>query len=117
MYNFKKVKGDWRNWSTRKDCLAVDFHWNVFGKREKDYGSCMADVYETAKNGLIQAQSENYNYVLFTHGSSTSRPGQTTARSTVRKLMQSKESTPYIVKKDCLQCETVFIASIRKLKS
>src|ERR1035437_9916430 len=53
---------------------------------------------------------------MFLHGWSTSRPGNTTSRSQVRKLMQSKESTPYIVRRDCIQHDTVFVAAIRPLK-
>ena len=110
----KKGEGGWGHWGQREDCYSVDFHWNAFGPRQRDYGSCMGEVYTTALAALKHAQDEGYKYVLFTHGSSTSRPGQTTARSMIRGLMRSKESTPYVVKKDCVQYETVFVAACKK---
>jgi hypothetical protein len=45
-----------------------------------------------------------------------SRPGKTTARSVVRGFMRSKEATPFVVKVDCIQHNTVFIAKIRSAK-
>ena len=95
--------------------LTVDFH-SGYRPREKAYGELMGEVYETALNALKKAQREGYEYVLFTHGSSTSRPGTTTSRSMVRGLMRSKESTPYVVKSKCVQHETVFLAAIRRTK-
>ena len=73
----------------------------------------MGEVYETALDALVKAYEDGVEYVLFTHGYSTSRPGQTTARSTVRALMRSKEATQYIIRRDCIQNNAVFVAAIR----
>jgi len=113
MTTFIKGTGDWN----RKygDCERVNFHFGRRDPYEKDYWTCMGEVYETALGALKRAQSEGKQFVLFQHGSSTSRAGQTTARSTVRGLMRSTKSSPYIIKARCVQHETVFLAAIRPL--
>jgi len=62
---------------------------------------------------LKKAQQEGYEYVLCTHGSSTSRMGAQTARSEVRKIMQGKEGTPYIIRKNCIDYGSSFLAAIK----
>ena len=62
---------------------------------------------------LKDAYGDGLRYVIFSHGSSTSRRGQTTARSVVRNLMRSKDATPYIVRDQCVQHDSVFAAAIR----
>ncbi len=62
---------------------------------------------------LKKAYQQSVSYVLITHWSSTSCPGKTTARSQVRKLMSSKDSTPYISRSECIQHEAVFVEAIR----
>jgi hypothetical protein len=73
----------------------------------------MGNVWERAFEALRGAHEQGAKYVLFTHGSSTSRLGKTTARSQVRGLMRSKEATPYILRSKCIQHDTVFVAAIR----
>jgi putative DNA primase/helicase len=65
---------------------------------------------------LNTAQEEGFQYILFRHGYSTSGPFQTTARSIVRGIMRSKESTPYIIKAKSLQHNAVFVVAVRPLK-
>ena len=53
------------------------------------------------------------NFLLITHGWSTSRRGKITARSAVRSLMRSPVATPYIVRSQSIQHTSVFVAAIR----
>jgi hypothetical protein len=73
----------------------------------------MDEVHSEALNALKLAQENGAKYIIFTHAWSTSRLGKTTARSVVRSLMRSPEATPYIVRRDCVQHDTVFVAAIR----
>jgi hypothetical protein len=77
----------------------VDLH---FGRRDPDANYCdvMAEVERIVKNALVRAQQADRPYVMFVHGHSTSRPGQTTARSVVRRFMRSPEATPLVLKSD-----------------
>lgn len=104
------------NWTLLKGpgVMEVDFHHD--GKRDHDlsYEEAMEQVREKALSALKTAQLEGYEFVLFTHGLSTSRPGTSTARSEIRGLMRSKDATPYIVRKNCIQHESVFRAAIKK---
>jgi hypothetical protein len=65
-------------------------------------------------DALKSAQAEGKEKLCFTHGSSTSRQGQTTARSVVRTLMRSKITTPYVKKSESIQNESFFVAVIRE---
>jgi hypothetical protein len=98
------------------DMVEFDFHWaNTSGKAS--YHENMDAVWDAGLQAIIEAQATGKKYVMFTHGSSSSRIGKTTSRSQVRKLMRSKIVTPYVVRAECIQQETVFIAAIRQLKS
>jgi hypothetical protein len=90
----------------------VDLH---FGRREwgVEYQDVMADIDRLVREKVREAQESGRPYLMFIHGWSTSRPGQTTARSIVRGFMRSKDATSFIVKAGCIQHETVFIAKIR----
>ena len=119
---FQEGFGDWRKYKDLKPQEVVDFRhadrgrYADRGPRERPYDDDMAEVQEKALKALQEAQEEGMRTVLFTHGRSTSRPGEITARSQVRGLMRSKEATPYIIKKDCIQHESVFVAFIRPKK-
>jgi hypothetical protein len=104
--------GDWTQFRSLPDLVEVDFH---HGRRAPGlaYWDAMAAVCEDALNAIKEAHAAGRRYVLFRHGSSTSRPGQTTARSQIRKLMRSKEVTPFVVKRECVQHYSVFLVSIR----
>ncbi|MCF8023854.1 MAG: hypothetical protein K9L17_14375 [Clostridiales bacterium] len=117
MARFIKGTGDWgQKYKDLPNKLDVDFHWSQFGPRQKSYMECMDEVANLTINKLEEAQKKGYEYVLFMHGSSTSRQGQTTARSIVRNIMRSKGSTPYVIKSKSIQHETVFLAVIKPSK-
>ncbi len=109
---FKVELGNWVSYRKLPDLKEVDFHWTGH-ESSGSYYENMQSVWNTALWELEKAQKENLRYVLFTHGLSTSRRGNTTARSQIRKLMRSKESTPFIIRKDCIQHPSVFVAAIR----
>jgi hypothetical protein len=109
---FTEFRGDWIALRERKP-REVDLH---FGRRapDKPYDEAMSDVRALVLSELQRAQKDGIPYVLFTHGASTSLGWQkTTARSIVRGLMRDPASTPYIVRRDCIQHETAFLARIR----
>ena len=113
-----KLKNGFCNWTEfRKlpDLMEVDFHWSD-NECTGNYYQNMQAVKNRALKSLQQAQEEGKKFVLFTHGSSTSRRGNTTSRSQVRGLMRSKEATPYISRKDCIQHNSVFVAAIKSKK-
>lgn len=116
---FEQATGDWTQYRKLQPSIEADFHSSeyepreVHGPREVPYGEAMAEVRHKALEALKEAQREGVRYVIFKHGWSTSRPGKTTARSEVRSLMRSKEATPYIIRKECIQHEAVFVAVIR----
>jgi hypothetical protein len=109
---FRAYDGDWvalRKMIPRE----VDLH---FGKRapDKPYWEAMDDVSTLVLSELKSASKDAMPYVLFLHGASTSVGWhRTTARSVVRGIMRSPASTPYIIRGECLQHETAFLALIR----
>ncbi len=111
-------KGDWKEYRKLPDQLEVDFHRSGVDGRNThgSYQYNMELVYADAIESLKKAHAEGKQSVLFTHGCSTSRIGQTTSRSQVRKAMRSKEATPYILRPKCIQHDSVFVAIIRPKK-
>lgn len=109
-----------RNWIEYRqllpDMVECDFHW-MNDPSTGLYNENMQAVWDVALDAIINAQATGKKFVLFTHGGSTSRIGKTTSRSQVRKLMRSKEATPYLLRRDCIEQHTVFVAAIRPLKS
>jgi hypothetical protein len=91
---------------------TVDFH---FGRRprEFDYRAAMGEVYQTALEAIREAYDTGRPGVIFSHGNSTSRPGQTTARSVVRGLVRSPVVTPYVDRKRSTQGESRYYVAIR----
>jgi hypothetical protein len=107
---FKKIEGDWQNLRNLPGLMEVDLH---FGRgRPGEFWENMAEVADIVEKALRDAQKEGFQYVMFSHGHSTSRPGRTTARSIVRAIMRSKEATPFIIKNQSMQHNTV---SLRRL--
>ena len=114
---FKQGNGDWVAYRSQfSNMLEVDCHHGSGRDSDLPYWERMAAVSEAALQTLKQAQAEGRNYVMFRHGSSTSRLGATTARSEIRGLMRSPAATPYIDRSASIQHETVFIARIKALK-
>ena len=108
---FKKGFGDWTQYRKLPNSREVDLH---FGQREEGlFRENMDQNYDLALRELTEAQQQGVQYVIFLHGSSTSRPGKTTTRSQVRKLMRSPAATPYIRRGECIQHESIFVAAIR----
>jgi galactose-1-phosphate uridylyltransferase len=87
-----------------------------FGKRDRSvmtYREAMAGVTAVVVASLKEARRNGRPYLMFIHGSSTSRRGKTTARSQVRGFMRSKEATPLIDRGGCIQHVTVFVAKLK----
>ena len=110
--------GDWVRYRRLPNLMEVDFHFNQYPGNDDYKGTCyyerMEENYQTAFAALKKAQAENYEWVLFTHGHSTSYGwSDTTTRSQIRKLIRSKDSTPYVLKSKSIQHPSVFVAKIR----
>src|SRR5262245_252762 len=107
-----KRAGDWTALRAEFDLTSEDELDLHLGRRDPHvpFENVMADVETRTKKKLIEAQKNNRPYVMIVHGSSTSRPGRTSARSVVRKFMRSKDATPLIERSRCIQHETVFLA-------
>ncbi len=109
----KREQGIWVGYRERfglSKADEIDLH---FERRDRDvasYDEAMADVEQLISHSLRKAQENGRPYVMCIHGHSTSRPGQTTARSVVRGFMRSKEATAFVVKAHRIQHRTVFIA-------
>jgi hypothetical protein len=110
--------GDWTEYRRLPGVVEVDFHYDDVRQSSLNpkipYDERMDMIY----NKTIDALQEAFNnpttcYVLFTHGYSTSKIGKTTARSQVRNVMRSKEATPFILRKNCVRDNSVFVAAIR----
>jgi hypothetical protein len=111
---FKKATGDW-TLLQRPSCIEVDFYHELNDGRRAwpCYEELMGEVRRNSLAALQVAYTYGIEHVLFRHGCSISRIGKSTARSVVRGLMQSKTATPYIVRIQCVQHESVFLAAIR----
>jgi hypothetical protein len=116
---FKRESGNWTEYRKLESIMEVDFHYSEYSPRElscdspMSYDSPMETVYINAMRALENAYERGFKWLLLTHGKSTSRPGKTTARSVVRRLMTSKHATPFIIRKECVQHDSVFLAAIR----
>jgi hypothetical protein len=110
----KHETGNWTQFRKLPLCIEVDFHRSEYGPRKVPYEEAMADVRQDALDAILRAYAMGLRYVLLTHGSSTSRPGQTTARSEIRALMRGTEVSRYVVKKECVQHQSCFVVAIRE---
>jgi hypothetical protein len=109
---FKKEYCNWTEYRSLPDLREVDL---PFAEEQPTapYLENMEAIKTLTLRQLQQAQADGTQHLLFTHGWSTSRLGKTTSRSVVRTVMRSKEATPYIIRKECIQHESVFVAKIR----
>lgn len=112
---FKYENRNWVEYRQLPELMEVDFHWLDEDSRGL-YHENMQVVWDRAPRSLIEAQETGKQYVMFRHGWSTSRIGKTTARSQVRKLLGSKEATPYVIRRECIQHDSVFVVAIRALE-
>jgi hypothetical protein len=121
MSKFKQGSGSWKQYRALPgEMTEVDFHRCPEDRHPDDrdrewvpYAAKMGQVEHDALEALKDAYERGVNWVLFTHGWSTSGPFKMTSRSVVRQLMRSKEATPYIRRSMCIQHESVFVAAIR----
>jgi hypothetical protein len=113
---FRVGLGSWTQYRSQfglSESDEIDLH---FGKRDPSlmsFREAMAGVTDLVVASLGKARRERRPYVMFIHGSSTSRRGKTTARSQVRNFMRSKHATPLIDRSGCVQHETVFVAKLK----
>lgn len=113
MVTFRRETGDWTRFRNdlRGKVREVDFHHEE--PRSVSYSEAMDAVDTEAFESLQTAQKNGVDWIIFTHGSSTSEPGKPTSRSVVRDLMRSPRSTPYVIKAHSIQHENVFVAKVR----
>lgn len=116
MAKFKHEGGDWARFKQLPNLATIDFHFGSGAASETSYRDRMDGVYNTALEALRNAQADAKDWVLLTHGRSTSRLGATTARSVIRGLMRSPEATPLIDRSQSIQHDSVFVARIRRSK-
>jgi hypothetical protein len=113
---FQRRFGDWRQYRAQFELSQsdeVDLH---FGRRDPSamrYEEAMDNVRSLVEHKLCEAQRHGRPYLMFIHGSSTSRRGRRTARSVVRGFMRSPSATPLIERSGCIQHATVFLAKLR----
>lgn len=118
---FQQVVGNWTDLRGLPNMVEVDFHYEYERYQERHlpwhqrepFEVKMDQVHAEALAALKEAQAKDKQYVMLRHGSSTSGPGQRSARSVVRNLMRSKTATPYIVRSQCVEHDSVFVAAIR----
>lgn len=116
---FQRGHGDWKQYRSRFGLTEVDEIDLHFGKRDPSrlsFREAMAGVLTLVIARLEEAQRNGRSHVMIIHGRSTSRRGKTTARSQVRNFMRSKDATPLIHRKACIQHDTVFVVALRELK-
>ena len=73
---FQEASGNWTDYRRFSNLVEIDFHYSDEGRRSISYSEAMESVRETALNGLTRAYEEGNQFVLFVHGSSTSRLGE-----------------------------------------
>jgi hypothetical protein len=113
---FQSGRGRWERYRSQFNLSRSDEVNLHFGKRDPSlmsYAQAMAGVTALVAASLQEARRQGRFYVMFVHGSSTSRRGKTTARSQVRNFMRSKQATPLIDRKGCIQHVTVFVAKLK----
>ncbi len=113
---FKKEYGNWIEYRKLAGLKEVDFHFSSDEAVGSFYEN-MERVREITLDALEKGYSDpGIQYVLFTHGRSTSRRGRTSARSVVRGVMRSSEATPYIDRRRSIQHDSVFVAVLKPQK-
>jgi DNA-nicking Smr family endonuclease len=112
---FKVEEGNWTRHRALPNHVELDLH--TYQRREfgVSFDQVMWETHCQVLKFIEKAQLAGRQYVLIIHGHSTSRPGRTSKRSVVRDLMRSKEATPFIIRKECIQDHAVFIVAIRPL--
>lgn len=117
---FQSGSGGWERYRSQFGLSKSDEVNLHFGKRDPrlmSFKEAMAGVTDLVVVSLEEARRKGRPYVMFIHGSSTSRRGKITARSQVRGFMRSSAATPLIDRRGCIQHETVFVAKLRSPRS
>lgn len=109
---FKFENGDWTNYRRLPNLRELDLHYSTYESLGSFHDN-MHEVKETTLAALKVAQALQAEYLLIRHGWTTSGIGRTSSRSVVRGIMRSKETTPYILRRTCIQHPSVFVATIR----
>ena len=104
----KRVSGPWETLPGE----VYDLHWSKY-RDGRSFGDHMADVSEFVTERIHDAYKRGVDYVSFTHGYSTSGPFKTSSRSIVRAIIRSKDTTPYILRSECVQHTSYMIVRIR----
>ena len=112
---FKRELRDWTEYR-KLDGRIQEYDCHFGPDYGMDYYQLMACIYDGALKVLQDEYNAGGDWVLITHGWSTSRQGNITARSQIRKLMRGKDATPFIDRKRCIQHDSVFVAAIKKKK-
>ena len=111
---FKKASGNWTDFRKLEPTpVEINFHVEGDDSAKPPYYENMQYNAKATIDALRRAQANGDSYVLFIHGSSTSRRGTTTTRSVVRGIMRRPDATPYILRSKCIQHYSVFLAAIR----
>jgi hypothetical protein len=108
---FQEFTDDWKMLREFQPSIEIDFHDEK--DREVDYSVAMDRTRDKALKALQCAHQIGLSFVLLKHGWSTSRRGKTTKRSTIRKLMRDKTSTPYLSRRECRQHKSAFLAALK----
>lgn len=108
---WKKAEGDWTRFRELPGVVEVDLHWSDaehVGQTQEFFSRVKYEVLVALK----EAQQEGHRYVIFRHGAGFGYVG---ARTVVRGVMEKKEATPYIIRRDCIQHPEAFVAAVRPL--
>jgi len=109
---------NWSEFRKLPNHREVDFHWAVVDGTSFEHWRAMSEVGRVTLRALQEAQRSGASYLLLLHGCPMDDGDmQTTARSVIRGLMRSKAATPYIVRNQCIQHHSCFVAAIRQLKA
>jgi len=101
------------NWQDlrKPGMIEVDFHFGQ-GTPNMNYHDAMDEIYQKTEDALREAYEKGTAFVMFRHGSSTSGPGRTTARSQVRKACRDHRKD-FVEESKSIQHYSVFIAAIK----
>jgi hypothetical protein len=110
---FKKEFRNWIEYRSLPGIREVELHFgeNMGGSFYENMDAIRVLALDSIKNAY---HDNEIQYVMFTHGSSTSGSGRISSRSVIRGLMRHKDATPFICRKDCIQHDSVFVAAMRQ---
>jgi hypothetical protein len=108
---------NWSEFRKLPNLKEVDFHWATSDGASFEHWRAMSEVGRVTLRALQEAQRAGASYLLLLHGcADADGDTHTTARSVIRGLMRGKTATPYIIRSQCIQHHSCFVAAIRPLK-